>query len=99
MGIAALDAPGARSPVSTEPSFSTTWWVMLSTLCQTTICPAGTVAGFGEKDCAPFTASTLIVTTPEGLLGLGLPESPPLPPLPAVSPPFEQPPTIEPSVI
>jgi hypothetical protein len=40
-------------------------------LCQTTICPGGKVAGFGEKDCAPFTATTLMVTTP-GALGVGV---------------------------
>jgi hypothetical protein len=37
---------------------------MLSMLCHTTIWPAASVAGFGEKDCAPFTLTTSIVTTP-----------------------------------
>jgi hypothetical protein len=50
---------------------------MLSTLCHTTIWPDGTVAGLGENDCAPFMATTLIVRTPEPLVGvvgpLGLP--------------------------
>jgi hypothetical protein len=43
---------------------------------HTTICPGGRVAGFGEKDCAPLTATTLMVTTPEmvgdGVLGFPL---------------------------
>jgi hypothetical protein len=53
--------------------------VTVSTFRHTTVCPDGTVAGFGENDCAPFFATTLIVTTPElsgcgvGVLGLPLP--------------------------
>jgi hypothetical protein len=74
-----LAAPGAMSPVSTDPSFNTTRWVIVSTLCQTTICPAGSVAGFGENDCAPLTATTLIVTTP-ATLGVGLVGFTPVPP-------------------
>jgi hypothetical protein len=35
-------------------------------LCHTTIWPAGSVAGFGEKDCAPLIPTTLMVTTPPG---------------------------------
>jgi hypothetical protein len=38
---------------------------MLSTLCHTTIWPAGRLAGFGENDCAPLTPTTLMVTIPE----------------------------------
>src|SRR3989442_10063429 len=63
-----LDAPGLRLPVSSDPSFRTTRCVMLSTLCHTTICPAGSVAGFGEKDWAPLMPTTLIVT----MLGAGV---------------------------
>src|SRR6266487_468745 len=66
MAIDWLDAPGPILPVSSDPSFSTTRCVMLSMLCHTTIWPAGRVAGFGEKDCAPLTPMTLIVTTPPG---------------------------------
>src|SRR5258708_7795946 len=66
MVIGWLEAPGLRLPVSSDPSFSTTRCVMLSMLCHTTIWPAGNVAGFGEKDCAPLMATTLIVTTPLG---------------------------------
>jgi hypothetical protein len=40
-------------------------------LCHTTIWPAGSVAGFGEKDCAPFSRTTLIVTTPLDGVGVG----------------------------
>ena len=43
----------------------------LSMLCHTTIWPAGSVAGFGEKDCAPFSRTTLIVTTPLDGVGVG----------------------------
>jgi len=39
-------------------------------LCHTTIWSAGSVAGLGEKDCAPFSLTTLIVTTP--LAGAGV---------------------------
>jgi hypothetical protein len=54
---------------------------MVSTLCQTTICPAGIVAGFGENDWDPLTATTLMVTAVpgigDGVLGLEvLPELP-----------------------
>jgi hypothetical protein len=31
-------------------------------LCHTTWTPAGSVAGFGENDCAPLIATTLTVT-------------------------------------
>jgi len=44
----------------------TTRCVMESTLCQTTICPAGMVEGFGENDWDPLTATTLIVTAVPG---------------------------------
>jgi hypothetical protein len=66
-----LDAPGARSPVSTDRSFSTTRCVVLSMLCHTTTWPAGRVAGLGENDCAPLIATTLIVTTPLDVVGPG----------------------------
>ncbi len=39
---------------------------MLSMLCHTTTWPAGSVAGFGEKDWAPLTPTTSIVTTVGG---------------------------------
>jgi hypothetical protein len=35
------------------------------------LCPAPTVTGFGENDCAPVMATTLIVMTPESLGGIG----------------------------
>jgi hypothetical protein len=38
---------------------------------HTTVWPAGKVAGFGEKDCAPFSLTTLIVTTALGGVGIG----------------------------
>src|SRR4030095_9639570 len=72
IGMGPLEAPGRRSPVSTDPSFSTTWWVTLSTLCHTIICPAGSMAGFGENDCAPLIATTLTFTTPGAPGGVGL---------------------------
>jgi hypothetical protein len=58
-------------PVSTDPSFKTTRWVVLLALCQTTIWPAGSVAGLGENDCAPLIATTLMVTTPFEVIGVG----------------------------
>jgi hypothetical protein len=61
-----LDAPGARSPVSSDPLFKTTRWVMPSTLCQTTIWPAGNVPGFGENDCAPLLPTMLMITASAG---------------------------------
>src|ERR1041385_425113 len=66
--IGALNAPGAILPVSRLPSFSTTRCVTVSTLCQTTIWPAGTVAGFGENDCAPFSRTTSMTVAPTGAL-------------------------------
>ena len=51
------------------PPASTTRWVVMSALCHTTIWPDGRVAGLGENDCAPLMATTLIVTTPEPLVG------------------------------
>src|SRR4029078_11665086 len=36
-------------------------------LCHPTIWPAGKLAGFGAKDCAPLTPTTLIVTTLGGV--------------------------------
>ena len=58
---------GAILPVSREPSFSTTRCVTVSTLCQTTVWPAGTVsAGFGENDWAPFSRTTLMTVAPAG---------------------------------
>ena len=42
-------------------------------LCHTTIWPAGKVAGFGAKDCAPLTPTTLIVTRLGGVgAGVGV---------------------------
>jgi hypothetical protein len=64
-----LDAPGARLPVSSDPLFKTTRCV---TLRHTTVWPPGRVAGFGEKDCAPFSLTTLIVTTALGGVGIGV---------------------------
>src|SRR5262245_5117990 len=45
---------------------------MLSILCQTTVWPGGSVAGFGENDRAPLTPTTLIVTVPVGGGGVGV---------------------------
>src|SRR5207245_9372516 len=61
-----LEAPGARIPVSSVPSLSTTRWAMVSTLCHTILWPEGRLAGLGENDCAPLTATTLTMTAPEG---------------------------------
>jgi hypothetical protein len=61
-GIGALEAPGCRSPVSAEPSVNRTLWTTTSLFFQMTIRPAGTAAGLGENDCAPFTPVMLIVT-------------------------------------
>src|SRR6188472_1329661 len=61
-----LNAPGARFPVSSLPSLSTTRCVVVSMLCQMTVCPAGTVAGFGENDWLPFSRTTLMVIAPAG---------------------------------
>src|SRR5215831_20611075 len=69
MVMGGLNAPGARLPVSTVPSFNTTRCVTVSMLCQTIFCPAGSVAGFGENDCAPLIATTLTVTTPDESTG------------------------------
>jgi hypothetical protein len=44
---------------------------MLSTLCHTTWTPAGSVAGLGEKDCAPRIATTFTVTTAAVIAVLG----------------------------
>jgi len=71
MAIGWLDAPGVRSPVSSDPLFKTTRCVMPSTLCQTTIWPAGNVAGFGENDCAPLSRTMSIVTMPFDVVGAG----------------------------
>src|SRR5687768_10984556 len=70
MDIGWLDAPAARSPVSSDPLFNTTRCVMPSTLRQTTIWPAGNVAGFGEKDCEPLSRTMLMVTTPFDAVGV-----------------------------
>src|SRR5262245_46896709 len=35
-------------------------------LCHTTVCPVGTVAGFGENDWLPFSRTTLMVIAPAG---------------------------------
>jgi hypothetical protein len=64
--IGALKAPGAMFPVSSSPSSSTTRCVVVSRLCQTTVCPTGTVDGFGENDCAPLMPRILIVIAPGG---------------------------------
>jgi len=39
---------------------------MVSTLCQMTIWPAGMVAGFGENDWDPLTATTSMMTAVPG---------------------------------
>jgi hypothetical protein len=39
---------------------------------HTIVWPAGSVAGFGENDCAPLIATTFTVTTREALGGVGL---------------------------
>src|SRR5262245_48336373 len=61
-----LNAPGARFPVSSLPSLSTTRCVVVSMLCHTTVCPVGTVAGFGENDWLPFSRTTLMVIAAAG---------------------------------
>ncbi|HJR59681.1 MAG TPA: carboxypeptidase-like regulatory domain-containing protein [Vicinamibacterales bacterium] len=70
-----VDAPGWMSPVSNDPSLSRTRCTTMSLFFQMTCRPAGTDAGFGEKDCCPFTPTIEIVTgpVPEGLGPAGLP--------------------------
>jgi hypothetical protein len=58
---------------------------VVSTLCQTIIWPAGMVAGFGENDCDPLTATTLMVTAVPGIVaGLLGPEGEPAVPHPPI---------------
>ena len=69
----AIGAAGGQYHCSIHP-------VMVGSVNQDTAapdpCPGGSVAGFGEKDCAPLTATTLMVTTPsavgDGALGFPL---------------------------
>src|SRR5882672_11082287 len=72
--MCALNAPGSRLPVSNDRSSRTTRCMIVSTLCQTTVWPTGIVAGFGENDWDPLTATTSIMTTDpdagDGVLGL-----------------------------
>jgi hypothetical protein len=67
-----LVAPGAMSPVSSDPLFNATRCLTLSMLRQTTIWPAGSVAGFGEKDRAPSWRTMSMVTTPFEGVGVGV---------------------------
>jgi hypothetical protein len=57
---ARLVAPGAMSPVSTLPSFRTTWCVTVSLFLNTTCCPPK-AAGLGVNACAPFWPTIVIV--------------------------------------
>ena len=57
------DAPHAIGPVSTDPSSRTTRCATTSAFMKSTVCPTAQVAGFGEKDNAPFTPVIVIVTT------------------------------------
>ena len=41
-------------------------WVIEWTLCHTTSCPLGMLLGFGEKDCAPLIATTLMTVAFDG---------------------------------
>jgi len=69
--IGALKDPAAMFPASSLPSSSTTRCVTVSTLCQTNICPAGTVDGFGENDLAPFMPTISMTMAPGGGVLLG----------------------------
>src|SRR6185436_10551331 len=78
---ARLVAPGAMSPVSSEPSLSTTRCVTESLFLNTTVRPPR-AAGFGENACVPFCPLIAIVVAvalppPEGAVGVELPEPPP----------------------
>src|SRR5436309_2214955 len=64
-----LVAPGARSPVSREPSFRTMRCVVLSVLCHATVSPWLTVAGLGENDWAPRWPMMLMVFAPVAVDG------------------------------
>src|SRR5512139_429332 len=68
------------SPVSSEPSLNTMRWVVVSLFFHTTVEPWLTLAGLGEKDCAPSMPTMVMVTVPppppppgEGWVGLELP--------------------------
>src|SRR5689334_20840004 len=70
------------SPVSTEPSLSTTRCVIESLFLKLTICPPN-VAGFGENACVPFCPLMAMVVVlvvfppPDGEVGVELPYPPP----------------------
>ena len=63
------------SPVSTEPSLSTTRCVIESLFLNTTDCPPKD-AGFGEKACVPFELMMVMVVAvpppPDGADPLGV---------------------------
>jgi hypothetical protein len=78
--ICLLVAPGAISPVSADPSFSTTRCVTESLFLNTTACPPN-IDGFGENACVPFCPAIVIVATfvePVGAVGLLAVVEPPL---------------------
>jgi hypothetical protein len=77
--IAWLVAPGARSPVSSEPSFNRTRCTTASAFLNTTICPP-TDAGFGENDWAPFWLRIVMVIAPDVFVDEGAGPPPELPP-------------------
>jgi hypothetical protein len=52
--------PAETFRYSSSPWFKTKRWVIEWTLCHTTSCPLGMLLGFGEKDCAPLIATTLM---------------------------------------
>jgi len=82
MTMAWLLAPGARLPVSIEPSLSTTRCVTESLFLNTTVWPAS-AAGFGENACVPFELLMVMVAAvlppllpplpPDGAVGVELP--------------------------
>jgi hypothetical protein len=82
MRSAALVAPGARSPVSSEPSFSRTRWTTVSLFLKVTIIPPK-AAGFGVNERAPLLLVIEMVAGPvapgEGAVGLLEPDPPPQP--------------------
>src|SRR3954469_23224517 len=70
-------------PVSSRPSLSTTRCVTESTLCHTTRCRGGTVAGFGENERTPSLPTTsIVIASADGTVVAGglVDEYPPVPP-------------------
>lgn len=68
-----LDAPGAMSPESCDPSLKTMWWTTLSVLRHANVVPWATDDGLGAKDCAPLSPTMVMVAAAGGFGPAGLP--------------------------